>query len=83
MVQRPSWQAQLSGQKIWTLVPPPECEHVCRSLQVTVTKGDISKSAAEMNSMITKSLLVGLAGTIVLTLSLPRSSPLTSKIVWR
>ena len=59
MVQRPSWQAQLSGQKIWTLVPPPECEHVCRSLQVTVTKGDISKSAAEMNSMITKRLLVG------------------------
>ncbi|XP_067043156.1 bifunctional arginine demethylase and lysyl-hydroxylase JMJD6-like [Acropora muricata] len=41
MVQRPSWQAQLSGQKIWTLVPPPECEHICRSLQVTVTKGDI------------------------------------------
>ena len=44
LVQRPSWQAQISGQKIWTLVPPPECEHVCQELQVTVTKGDISKS---------------------------------------
>ncbi|KAJ7362086.1 hypothetical protein OS493_013177 [Desmophyllum pertusum] len=28
MVNRPSWQAQLSGQKTWTLIPPPECEHV-------------------------------------------------------
>lgn len=44
LVQRPSWQAQISGQKIWTLIPPPECEHVCQALQVTVTKGDISKS---------------------------------------
>ncbi|XP_068672350.1 bifunctional arginine demethylase and lysyl-hydroxylase PSR-like [Montipora foliosa] len=41
MVQRPSWQAQLSGQKIWTLIPPPECEHICQSLHVTVNKGDI------------------------------------------
>ncbi|CAH3162777.1 unnamed protein product [Porites lobata] len=41
MVNRPSWQAQLSGQKIWTLVPPPECEHVCRAMNVTINKGDI------------------------------------------
>ena len=43
MVIRPSWQAQLSGKKVWTLVPPPECEHVCSTLNVTVHKGDISK----------------------------------------
>ena len=43
MVNRPSWQAQLSGQKIWTLIPPPECEHVCKSMQVTMNKGEISK----------------------------------------
>jgi len=41
MVIRPSWQAQLSGKKVWTLVPPPECEHVCSTLNVTVHKGDI------------------------------------------
>ncbi|XP_002731871.1 uncharacterized protein LOC100374815 [Saccoglossus kowalevskii] len=41
-VQRPSWQAQISGQKIWTLIPPPECEDVCKeSMKVTVNKGDI------------------------------------------
>ncbi|KAL4240206.1 hypothetical protein ACF0H5_001000 [Mactra antiquata] len=40
-VQRPSWQAQISGKKTWTLVPPPECEHVCNDLNVTVHKGDI------------------------------------------
>ena len=43
MVNRPSWQAQLSGQKIWTLIPPPECEHVCKEMQVTMNKGEISK----------------------------------------
>ncbi|XP_058943932.2 bifunctional arginine demethylase and lysyl-hydroxylase JMJD6-like [Pocillopora verrucosa] len=41
MVQRPSWQAQLSGQKMWTLIPPPECEHVCKTVQVTMQKGEI------------------------------------------
>ncbi|XP_065065803.1 bifunctional arginine demethylase and lysyl-hydroxylase psr-1-like isoform X2 [Rhopilema esculentum] len=40
-VGRPSWQAQISGKKTWTLVPPPECEAVCRSLAITVNKGDI------------------------------------------
>lgn len=42
-VQRPSWQAQISGEKTWTLIPTPECEHVCTALNVTVSKGDISK----------------------------------------
>ncbi|XP_062620012.1 uncharacterized protein LOC134281590 [Saccostrea cucullata] len=40
-VQRPSWQAQISGQKTWTLIPTPECEDVCTELNVTVSKGDI------------------------------------------
>ncbi|XP_070579668.1 uncharacterized protein [Ptychodera flava] len=40
-VQRPSWQAQISGQKTWTLIPPPECEDVCKPLEITVSKGDI------------------------------------------
>ncbi|XP_064609038.1 uncharacterized protein LOC135473132 [Liolophura sinensis] len=40
-VQRPSWQAQISGRKSWALVPAPECESVCHSLNVTVEKGDI------------------------------------------
>lgn len=40
-VQRPSWQAQISGKKTWTLIPTPECEHVCHSMNVTVHKGDI------------------------------------------
>lgn len=40
-VQRPSWQAQILGQKTWTLIPTPECEHVCTALNVTVSKGDI------------------------------------------
>lgn len=45
MVELPSWQAQLSGKKTWTLTPPPECEHVCQPFNVTVNRGDISKSA--------------------------------------
>lgn len=40
-VQRPSWQAQISGRKTWTLVPAPECEATCHSMNVTVEKGDI------------------------------------------
>lgn len=40
-VQRPSWQAQISGKKTWTLIPPPECETQCKALNVTVHKGDI------------------------------------------
>jgi len=40
-VGRPSWQAQISGKKTWTLVPPPECETVCQSLSVTINKGEI------------------------------------------
>lgn len=40
-VQRPSWQAQISGTKSWHLLPPPECEAECNAVEVTVHKGDI------------------------------------------
>ncbi|ELU11050.1 hypothetical protein CAPTEDRAFT_142276 [Capitella teleta] len=41
-VGNPSWQAQITGTKVWTLEPPPECYHECvRSIQVTVHPGDI------------------------------------------
>ncbi|XP_029193124.1 bifunctional arginine demethylase and lysyl-hydroxylase JMJD6-like [Acropora millepora] len=40
-VERPSWQAQLSGQKVWTLIPPPECEHVCHAMTTVINKGEI------------------------------------------
>ena len=39
----PSWQAQLSGTKTWTLTPPVECDNVCSSFNVTVHRGDISE----------------------------------------
>lgn len=45
-VERPSWQAQISGRKTWHLFPPPECESVCkRMLNVTIEKGEIGKHA--------------------------------------
>lgn len=40
-IQKPSWQAQLSGRKTWTLIPPPECDSQCKTLRVTLDKGDI------------------------------------------
>lgn len=43
-VQYPSWQAQLRGQKVWKLAPPPECFYKCHELQVTIAPGEISKS---------------------------------------
>ncbi|PSN33933.1 hypothetical protein C0J52_23016 [Blattella germanica] len=41
MVNRPSWQAQLKGNKRWFLHPPPECYYQCESLEVTVEPGEI------------------------------------------
>ncbi|XP_074644730.1 bifunctional arginine demethylase and lysyl-hydroxylase JMJD6-A-like [Tubulanus polymorphus] len=40
-VQRPSWQAQVSGRKTWSLAPVPECENICAEMKVTVETGDI------------------------------------------
>ncbi|CAG7830507.1 unnamed protein product, partial [Allacma fusca] len=44
-VRRPSWQAQLSGTKQWTLRPVPECEEECMSVNlspITIRPGDMS-----------------------------------------
>lgn len=49
MVELPSWQAQLSGTKTWTLTPPPECAHICHPFNVTVNKGDISELLFNFN----------------------------------
>lgn len=41
-VNHPSWQAQITGTKRWTLEPPPECYFQCpRSFTVTVQPGEI------------------------------------------
>eukprot|EP00794_Sanderia_malayensis_P009011 gene9011-9975_t len=40
-VDRPSWQAQISGMKTWTLIPTPECENICHEMSVTIKKGEI------------------------------------------
>lgn len=42
-VRLPSWQAQLKGAKKWELAPPPECFFQCRSFEVVVNPGEISK----------------------------------------
>lgn len=39
----PSWQAQLKGQKKWEIAPPPECYFQCKSFEVIVQPGEISK----------------------------------------
>ncbi|XP_064094524.1 uncharacterized protein LOC135206941 [Macrobrachium nipponense] len=40
-VQRPSWQAQVSGTKTWHFRPVPECQDTCQSFSATIYKGDI------------------------------------------
>ncbi|XP_019644361.1 PREDICTED: bifunctional arginine demethylase and lysyl-hydroxylase JMJD6-like [Branchiostoma belcheri] len=40
-VDRPSWQAMILGSKTWTLIPPPECEDVCYTFNITLNQGDI------------------------------------------
>jgi len=41
-VNNPSWQAQVTGTKLWTLEPPAECYLVCPTiLQVVVHPGEI------------------------------------------
>ena len=45
-VGNPSWQAQVSGTKLWLLIPPPECYFECaESLRATVGPGEISMSS--------------------------------------
>ncbi|KAL5022012.1 hypothetical protein ScPMuIL_001167 [Solemya velum] len=41
-VVNPSWQAQITGTKMWTLEPPPECYYECaNNIEVTVKSGEI------------------------------------------
>lgn len=40
-VERPSWQAQLSGKKTWYLFPSPECQDICHQINATMETGDI------------------------------------------
>nr|CAH0111864.1 unnamed protein product [Daphnia galeata] len=39
-VSLPSWQAQIRGQKLWSLEPPPECYYQCQAMEITVQPGD-------------------------------------------
>lgn len=45
-VRLPSWQAQIKGEKEWTLAPPPECYYHCSFMKATVHTGDISMGIA-------------------------------------
>uniref|UniRef100_A0A336KDM6 CSON004451 protein n=1 Tax=Culicoides sonorensis TaxID=179676 RepID=A0A336KDM6_CULSO len=40
-IPRLMWQAQLRGEKIWSIVPTPECEDLCHSFSFSVEPGDI------------------------------------------
>ena len=41
-VGNPSWQAQITGIKQWTLEPPPECFYECeKSIVFAVKPGEI------------------------------------------
>lgn len=40
-ISRLMWQGQVSGNKIWSIAPVPECDHVCNGLEFYVEKGDI------------------------------------------
>ena len=49
-VGNPSWQAQITGTKEWTLEPPPECYHICQNtIKVTVYPGEVSKCFIELS----------------------------------
>ncbi|XP_052231804.1 uncharacterized protein LOC127845126 isoform X2 [Dreissena polymorpha] len=51
-VEKPSWQAQITGTKRWTLEPPPECYDVCENrLHVTVHPGQITLLAEGLKSL--------------------------------
>lgn len=48
-VEHPSWQAQLKGEKLWTLEPPRECYYTCDRMTVTVKSGEISESTSSIS----------------------------------
>jgi len=33
----------IAGKKSWKIIPSPECDSVCKTLNATMEKGDISK----------------------------------------
>lgn len=39
-INRLMWQAQLQGSKIWNLLPPPECQNICKPVKFHVQPGD-------------------------------------------
>ncbi|CAG9770953.1 unnamed protein product [Ceutorhynchus assimilis] len=39
-INRLMWQAQLQGSKIWKLVPPPECQKICKPVEFQIGPGD-------------------------------------------
>ncbi|XP_022251944.1 uncharacterized protein LOC106467980 isoform X2 [Limulus polyphemus] len=56
-VEYPSWQAQIRGQKLWTIEPVPECYSKCSTLQVTVKPGEIL--VLDTNRWYHKTVVVG------------------------
>lgn len=57
-VDKPSWQAQVKGHKIWTLTPPPECYFECGPrMEVTLHPGSIV--IVDTNSWFHSTLVIG------------------------
>jgi hypothetical protein len=48
----PSWQAQIRGQKLWSLEPPPECFYQCQPMEVIVKTGDTSNNAIHLLNFV-------------------------------
>lgn len=43
-IPRLMWQGQVKGNKSWSVVPVPECEHVCQKFDYYVEPGDVGKT---------------------------------------
>eukprot|EP00118_Oscarella_pearsei_P005350 m.24544 g.24544 ORF g.24544 m.24544 type:complete len:77 (+) comp28638_c0_seq6:1475-1705(+) len=52
-VEKPSWQAQIRGQKQWILEPPPECYFECPSSRISaiMITGDISNAIFQFKNI--------------------------------
>jgi hypothetical protein len=54
----PSWQAQVTGTKLWTLEPPPECYFECRDkIETFVHSGEMI--VIDTNQWFHSTLIVG------------------------
>ncbi|XP_028178337.1 uncharacterized protein LOC114365848 [Ostrinia furnacalis] len=40
-IPRLMWQGQVKGNKLWTIAPVPECDHVCSRISYYVEPGDV------------------------------------------